>query len=758
MRLIYGIALIALAGALGICSLIAKRSGKKLGLTACTLLLWIIPPVIGNAIIILSGTEILSTIGAYMYYIGMDFLMAGVLHFTFRYCRITWPSRGLRNLVFAFLLADVAQLLLNPFFHHAFDLVPIDVGGFDYYRLVPHIGQNFHRLVDYGILAGVLTIFTIKTIRSPRLQAERYSVILITSLLVTIWETAYIFSGTPIDRSMFGFGVFGLLVFYFSLYYRPMRLLDRMLSGVISEQPDAMFFFDQNQRCIWMNEAGGKLLHFEEEDLSGVGNALAKRFGDRHPGEDSWSDQILTDTEYGQQVCRLTKRPLIYNRRMNGFYITVRDETEEQRETELKLYNARHDRLTGLFNRDYMYDRVKDLLVRYPEKEFLAVYADISDFKMINDIYGYSFGDFALQRVAEWVEEDIPEESVCGRLGGDTFGVCLPADAFDQERTEKKLSNFLVNDGTTKHNLMIHIGVYRITDRGTDVSVMFDRAHMAVTTIKQDYHTITAWYEDGMRNQVLWNRQISNELKDALRQGQIRPWLQPIVDRNGKTVGAEALVRWIHPKDGIRPPYSFIPVFERNGMIADLDLYIWRCCCSILQRWQKEGDERFISVNISPKDFQFLNVGEELKKMVKEYSVDPAKLRLEITETVMMTNPEKRMEMLEDLRKNGFIIEMDDFGSGYSSLNMLKDMPVDVLKIDMAFLRKTEDRGGRGQMIVREIIALARELNIISLTEGVETAEQYGQLQDMGCEMYQGYYFAKPMPPEDFEKQYVDAG
>ena len=756
MRLIYGIALFALAGALGVCSVIAKRSGKPLGLTACTLLLWIIPPVIGNAVIIVSGTRLLSTAGAYIYYVGMDFLMAGVLHFTFRYCRIAWPSRALRNIVFLFLLADVVQLLLNPFFRHAFELVPVSVDGFDYYSLVPHLGQDFHRLVDYGILAGVLSAFAVKTIRSPKLQTERYSVILITGLLVTAWETAYIFSGTPIDRSMFGFGVFGLLVFFFSLYYRPMRLLDRMLSGVISGLPDAMFFFDQNQRCIWMNEAGAKLLQIRSEDLALAGNALEKRFGSRHPGEDSWSDQVVEETENGTQICRLSKRPLIYNRKMNGFYITVRDETEEQRESEAKLYNARHDRLTGLFSRDYLYDRVKELLEQEPGREFLAVYADVSDFKMINDIYGYAFGDFALQRVADWVKEDIPEDSACGRLGGDTFGVCLPADAFNQERTEKKLAGFLVDDGTTRHSLKIHIGVYRITDREMDVSVMFDRAHMAVSAIKQDYHTITAWYEEGMREQVLWNKQVSNELKEALAQGRIRPWLQPIVDRNGRTVGAEALARWDHPKDGIRQPAAFIPIFERNGMIADLDLHIWRYCCSILRRWQEEGDGRFISVNISPKDFQYLDVGEELKKMVKEYGTDPGKLRLEITESMMMTRPEERMAVLEDLRRNGFIIEMDDFGSGYSSLNMLKEMPVDVLKIDMAFLRGSEDRNGR--VIVREIITLARELNILSLTEGVESENQYEDLLDMGCQLFQGNYFAEPMPPEAFEKQYGTMG
>ena len=758
MRLIFGIALLLLAAIVGICSVIAKRSGKPMGPTACIMLLCLILPMIGNAVIILSGDRLISTIGAYTYYLGMDFAIAGMLHFTVTYCRIKWPSALMRNLIYAVFLADVIQLLLNPIYHHAFELIPVQVDGFDYYKLNPFLGQTFHRVVDYGILAGIIAILTVKVIRSPRLQTERYSVILISSLLVTAWETAYIFSGTPIDRSMLGFGVFGLLIFYFSLYYRPMRLLDRMLGGVVSEQQDAIFFFDANQKCLWMNRAGHELLGLTEEETEKAGNELSRKFGNRHPGEESWSDQVILETEDGEHICQLSKRPLIDNRRrVNGFYISVRDDTDEQREMERQLYNARHDQLTGLYNRDYLYERTKELLAGYPDEEFLVVYADISNFKMINDIYGYAFGDFALQRVASWVEEDLPERSVCGRLGGDTFGVCLPARGFNQQRVEAKLEDFLVNDGTSTHHLLIHLGVYRITDREIDISVMYDRAHMAVSTIKDQVHIITAWYDESMREQVLRNRQITNELKDALVNGQIRPWLQPIVDRDGKTIGAEALVRWIHPIEGVRPPESFIPVLERNGMIADLDLFIWRSCCRILQRWQEKGDSRFISVNISPKDFQFLDVGGELKNMVQEYGIDVKKLRIEITETVMMSNADKRMEILNELREFGFIIEMDDFGSGYSSLNMLKDMPVDVLKIDMAFLRKT-DSGGRGQTIVREIITLARELGITSLTEGVETEEQYDKLLDMGCQLYQGYYFAKPTPLEEFEKQYGVAG
>jgi EAL domain-containing protein (putative c-di-GMP-specific phosphodiesterase class I) len=220
-------------------------------------------------------------------------------------------------------------------------------------------------------------------------------------------------------------------------------------------------------------------------------------------------------------------------------------------------------------------------------------------------------------------------------------------------------------------------------------------------------------------------------------------------------MGAEALVRWIHPDEGFLSPGKFIPVFERNGLIAEVDRYMWRCACEILADWKKRGINKFISINISPKDFYFMDVVKEIKDLVAEFDIDPVNLRIEITETVMMTEAADRIKLVDDLRASGFIVEMDDFGSGYSSLNLLKDMPVDVLKIDMQFLKDSE-RNMRAGMIIKNIINMSEDLGIASLTEGVETAAQFEKLYAMGCKLYQGYYFSKPVPREDFEKQWFD--
>ena len=200
----------------------------------------------------------------------------------------------------------------------------------------------------------------------------------------------------------------------------------------------------------------------------------------------------------------------------------------------------------------------------------------------------------------------------------------------------------------------------------------------------------------------------------------------------------------------------FVPFFEESGLIYKLDQQMWKRACQILAGWKTAGVDLFLSVNISPKDFYFCNVYDEVTTLVSKYGIDPSKLRLEITESVMEHDLQNRLQLIKDFQEAGFLVEMDDFGSGYSSLNMLKDMPVDLLKIDMVFLYDTRDEQ-RAETILKMVLELSEQLNMPSLTEGVETEEQYKMLVDMGCKLFQGYYFAQPMPLEQFEETYFNA-
>jgi EAL domain-containing protein (putative c-di-GMP-specific phosphodiesterase class I) len=258
-----------------------------------------------------------------------------------------------------------------------------------------------------------------------------------------------------------------------------------------------------------------------------------------------------------------------------------------------------------------------------------------------------------------------------------------------------------------------------------------------------------------MMSGALYEKNLVSEFDSALEKKQFKMFLQPQTDADGNMLGAEALVRWQHPERGMVPPGSFISVFEKTGLIYKLDQYIWRCACEKLKDWKDRGLlQYYISVNISPKDFYYLDIYSTFVDLVNEYHILPANLKLEITETAIMSDFNKQFILLKRLREYGFQIEIDDFGSGYSSLNMLKDMPVDVLKIDMGFLRQTEHIK-RSRIILEAIVSLSKRLEMPVVVEGVETKEQLSFLKELECEAYQGYYFSKPIPVEEFENKYM---
>ena len=751
MRTQVSSALILLIAMITSCMILSLRSKKRIALSVFAMLASLMPPVAGNLVVILSENRLLSVVGLYMYFLSMDFVMYALLLFTEQYCSLSGTWRKIRCLLVPILLADVLQLLCNPVFHHAFGIERLLVDGKPYYRMLPFIGQRFHRILDYGIFAAVLIAFFMKMTRSSRIYFEKYAVIFFTMVFTGFWETYYIFSRTPVDKSMIGFGVFGLLAFYFSLYYRPMRLLDSMLAKMVEEMPAAVFFFDAQGMCVWANDEGLQLAGIRDNNYEQAGEALENLFGRIEP-----PCRRTTGTGEAARIFELRQQAVADRNGITiGSCLNIRDDTLQQRELRKEKFNATHDSLTGIYNKEYLFTRVKERVQDHPPGSYCVAYLDINNFKLVNDVFGREFGDSVLCQVADSFRHNLPEGFLYGRLSGDTFGLCLPVDLFDEDYARYMLSDYKVSNGTLVHHLVMNQGVYVVTEPDLDVSAMFDRAHLALNTVKGDYKTCIAWYDEKMRRKILWSQEITSQLNDALENGEIRPYLQELVDAEGRLIGAEALVRWEHPVYGYLEPSRFVPVLEDNGLIAEVDRFMWRSACRILRHWNEMGHRNlFISVNISPKDFYFMDVVRELVKLTQEYGVTPSGIRTEITETVMMTDNEQRLLILNELKEKGFIVEMDDFGSGYSSLNMLKDMPVDVIKIDRLFLRQTLN-DIRSQVILKNIIKLTEELNIGSLTEGVETREQYRMLSEMGCRMFQGYYFSKPLPEEEFEQRFL---
>ena len=418
-----------------------------------------------------------------------------------------------------------------------------------------------------------------------------------------------------------------------------------------------------------------------------------------------------------------------------------------------------YDPLTGVYSKNKFFSASKTLLTSNPDKQFAFFRLDIDRFKLINSFFGNVSGDELLRYMARRIREFARTTECCtfGRIDADVFGIFTPYQG--KERTIEQMEQTVsrMKSLTPNYSIMLVYGVYIVTDRELPISQMCDRAALAAKTVKGHYMKSFAFYDDKMRLSIENEQNIINEMSDALENHEFVPYYQPKYDvKTNKPVGAEALARWIHPTKGFISPGVFIPIFEKNGFISKLDFYIWECVCKQLKEWKDSGVPLFpVSVNVSRVNLYNPNLAKIIIELTKKYDVDPKYFNIEITESVYTDKNIMIDEVTNLLRSNGFTILMDDFGSGYSSLNVLKDVQVDVLKMDMMFMFKAK-YDGRAETIISSVIRMAKWLNIPVIAEGVDKAEQVDFLRSVGCDFIQGFYYAKPMPAKDYEKLISD--
>jgi len=424
--------------------------------------------------------------------------------------------------------------------------------------------------------------------------------------------------------------------------------------------------------------------------------------------------------------------------------------TIKLRETASLINKVERDELTGLYNKQFFIEKVYEQLHGSSDKKYDIISFGIERFKLINETYGLSKGDELLCFIADQLKTE-KRPVLSARFNADHF--FLLAEHRDFYKPEyftvhiDKVNNFL-----TDMNVNINCGIYTIDNIDTPVSVMCDRAQLAAEKNKGIYDTPYSMYDDSIRRRLHDEQFIIGNMKTALESNQFQVYYQPKYDLNNELVaGAEALVRWIHPERGIISPGAFIPLFEKNGFITQLDRYVWETACRDIRSWMDKGYSKIsVSVNVSRADIYNPHLTDILLELIAKYEIPIRYLHLEITESAYTDNPDQIIVAVNKLRNLGFIIEMDDFGSGYSSLNMLAEMPVDVLKLDMHFIQSETSRTS-GKGILSFVISLAKWLNLAVVAEGVETAEQISTLRSMECNYVQGFYFAKPMKQSDFD-------
>ena len=414
---------------------------------------------------------------------------------------------------------------------------------------------------------------------------------------------------------------------------------------------------------------------------------------------------------------------------------------------------AEHDKLTMLYSRNFFFEYANRLYTYHPELHLDAIVMNIEQFHSINDLNGRDFGDDVLRIIGNEIRAFLGEtEGIASRIEADRFDIyCVHQEDYAAllDRFQRK-----VNGISDNVSIRLRMGV-KPWREGVEPILLFDRARAACNMVRGDYQKPLMIYNEDMRMREMLNRRLLNDLHAAIEEKQLRVYYQPkynIQCDPPMLSSAEALIRWKHPDLGMISPGDFIPLFEGNGLISLVDDYVWNEAAKQIAEWKKKYSFILpVSVNVSRADVFNLSLESKLKKIVADNNLDYNNLKLEITESAYTENAKQLIDLITNMRDTGFEIEMDDFGSGYSSLNMLSSMPIDVLKMDMKFVKKIEE-SETDRRLVNLIIDIAKYIKVKVVAEGVETAGQMGLLKDAGCDLVQGYYFSRPLPPEEFEK------
>ncbi|MBQ7359420.1 MAG: EAL domain-containing protein [Lachnospiraceae bacterium] len=742
-----------------------RRNKTHLATSIRILSVMAIVAIAANMMMFLTQDRFLTMVANSIFHTTLTWILYAMLSYTREYTNFTKYNKVHKAIFMIILFLDSANIMLNCIFEHSYTCYEITYGPKSgiYYVVDGLPFHIVHMVISYGMIVLVTFLLIKKITQAPTIYKSKYIAVLGILGFDLVCNSGYLLLDLPVDPSVTLYAVTAACIYYCSFTLSPKRLANRTINQVMTNMSEAALLYDIDGNCVFINEAAEKLMaNLEKEGIIRTRDEMYIKWrgwveekGDTANANEEL--QLFQSINLKNAVLHLkiTYQKLQDEKgRFQGSYFTVYDRTEEAQNLIKERYNATHDRLTGLYNKAYFCDVVHDYLKANPEETYLMICSDIANFKLINDVFDTETGDKLLCRIANILRRRLTGYGIYGRLEGDRFAVVVPKQGFVLETYLEGIQEFAYVDAPLPYQVDTYIGIYEIQDVSIPVSMMCDRALMALHTVKGSQKKY-AFYDEVLRDQMIREKELSADLDGAIRREDVRIFLQPQVDMDGVAVGAEALVRWTHPSKGVIIPGDFIPYLEKSGLIAKVDRHVWELACRTLKKWKDQGKEQYyISVNISPVDFYYLDIYETFIELVKKYEISPTSIRLEITESAIMQNFNQQVGLISRLRNAGFIVEMDDFGSAYSSLNMLKDLYVDILKLDMAFLGQAKDMD-RAREILSSIVDLAKRLKIPVVCEGVETVEQVNFLKGIGCETFQGYYFGRPMEVSSFEENFM---
>ena len=474
----------------------------------------------------------------------------------------------------------------------------------------------------------------------------------------------------------------------------------------------------------------------EEKDMQQMteGKMSAKEFYRRYKGYFALSFVVI----------------LAVNGAITGYY----KYKQEQKSKEA----AYKDSIAGISSMVKFRIDAEPILSSWLKLKYYMISVDVGQFKLVNDMYGYEEGDKVIAYLASVMQKQLERGDYITRSNADCFAILKKAEKFSEIEHYLETVFRKIEKDIEKYNwgykLLLKAGIYKISEEDYVLSSIIDKADMAKKNIGIGHTSTYALYSEAMRKKAIEEKKMENDMQKALENQEFKLYLQPQVDlKTKKIVSAEALVRWIDPEKGMIPPFKFIPLFEKNGFICKLDYFIWEESIKTLVKWRENSQMMVpISINLSRIDIQKEGWIESIVRLFEKYAMSSKWVKAEVTESACLENDKIIMEKMELLKKHGLKIAIDDFGSGYSSLHMLKEMPIDILKIDKSFLNYQREMNEKDEILIRDVVNLGKHLKMQILVEGVETLEQSDFLEGIGCDIVQGYYYGRPVPVAEFEQ------